>query len=744
MERRVLHVIDGSGYIFRAYYAIRSLTASSGEPTNATYGFATMIEKALREETPTHLALTFDAGGPNFRHEMFEAYKGTRTPPPEDLVAQIPRIHEVSSCFQIRTFVVSGVEADDVIASLVRLARQDGFDVELITGDKDLMQLVDDHVRVYEPMKNQRFRAPEVEEKFGVPPELIADALALAGDTSDNIPGVRGIGMKTAAKLLREHGGLEGVLTAAGAGAIKGKTGERIAAEAGAARLSRRLVALKDDVDLGVTMDELRYPGPDASRLAALYAALDFRKAPSAGKTGSGPSAEGRNADGSADAWGGTGAGAGADAGSSGGSGGSGYLGEAGDFGGAGDFGAARGMSRLDATPVRPVSNVEELNGFVGALRGAKRLALELELSSTRVADAEIYGMSVAIDAGMTVYLPFKCGRSRPEDAATPVLSWTLVAEALKAVLEDREIEKVSTDLKVLTEFLLREGIELRGACFDSTIATFLLRPDDMNHGYASTARRYLDHEVEDRTAALRVDRKRISFADLDLDRAAKLAGERAQVGLAASHHLAGALVAAELVHVFRDVELSLVPVLARIELSGVRIDVDRLKALSKTFSAQLKTLEQACFEAAGVEFNLGSPKQLQKILFEDLGLKVIKRTKTGPSTDHEVLEALAAEHPLPQRVLEHRQMQKLQSTYVEALPKMVCPATGRVHTVLSQTSAATGRLASNDPEPPEHPHSYGARTRAPARLCRRPGPRLDLRGLFSDRASRACALLQR
>jgi DNA polymerase-1 len=638
-----LHIIDGSGYIFRAYYAIRALSTAGGESTNAVYGFTTMIQKALREERPELIAMTFDApGGSSFRREIYTEYKATRSPPPEDLPAQIPRIHEITEAFRMPKFMVPGIEADDIIATLTKMALEAGLDVQIITGDKDLMQLVSDRVEIYEPMKNVRFHRKEVEEKYGVPPEKLLDALSLCGDTSDNIPGVAGVGLKTAAKLLADHGDLEGVLRAASEGRVKGKVGQSLAEQAENARLSKRLITLKDDVPLGVTIEDLRYHGPDAPRLRQLFVDLEFKRLiPTIEEEAQGPAQAGRmDADDESTV-------------------------------------VPDVKETIDRDNYRVLTDINGVKALVAELQGTKKISIAVETTTTRSVDTELLGMSLVWERGQGAYITV-----RDQQA---------LFDALRPVLEDSSVQKISSELKMVVALAERCGILVQGLAFDSTIASHLLEPDETGHSPTLVSRRYLGHEPLERPA-------KTAFETIIVPEAAKLVGERAEIAYRAADVMKKPLDKVELFHVLKDVEIPLVPVLARMELSGIRIDVEKLAGMSSKFAEELEKLEKACYEAAGKEFNIGSPKQLQVILFDELQLKSGKRTKTGASTDHSVLEVLANEHPLPQAILDYRQVQKLKSTYVDALPKMVSPKTGRVHTVFSQSVAATGRLSSTDP----------------------------------------------
>ncbi len=649
MSKPLLHIIDGSGYIFRAYYAIRRLSNAEGEPTNAVYGFTTMIEKLIREEEPTHLAIVFDTGEPNFRHTIYPAYKTTRPPPPEDMSTQVPRIHQIVDAFRIQKFVVQQVEADDVIATLTKQALAKGWDVRIVTGDKDLMQLVSDRVTLYEPMRNLRFDPSAVKEKMGVPPERMADLLALSGDASDNIPGVHGVGPKKAAKLLEDHGSLEQVLAAAVAGDVKGKIGEQVAAAVEEARLSRRLVALQDDVELPISgLDDLEYKGSDKVRLFELYTELDFRRL--IPKLGVSEEEQESAVPGRAPP-------------------------------------QSMGIS-LSHDRYRLITTSEALAQLGKELASAERIGFSLELTTEHVIDARPIGIALETERGNAAYVPI----------GSP-LQLSDVLGTIRPAMEDPNIQKIGADSKQLVGLLELHGIVMEGLSFDTTLAAYLLEPDESSHGPEVVARRYIGHEPIERSALVTVAKKQRPFEQVPVEEAARYVSERADVVLVGSEPLKVELETAELTHVLKDVELPLIPVLARMERHGIRIDVAKLHEMSGLFAVELEKLEKACYEAAGKEFNIGSPKQLETILFDELELKIVKRTRTGSrSTDQSVLEILAADHDLPQAVLDYRQVQKLKSTYCDTLPLQISPRTGRVHTIFSQSTAATGRLSSNDP----------------------------------------------
>ena len=662
MSRPKLHLIDGSGYIFRAFYAVRNLSTAAGEATNAVYGFSQMLEKTLREEQPTHLALVFDSGAPSFRSEIFPEYKATRDAPPEELTEQIPIIHELVGCFKIVMLAPEGVEADDVIATLARRAVEEGYDVRIISGDKDLMQLVSDRVELYEPMKGKRFGPSEVEayDKLLVPPDRVRDALALAGDASDNIPGVRGVGPKKAAKLLNDFGDLEAVLAAARAGKIKGKMGEMVASSETEARLSLELVTLKDNVDLPSvpSMDALGYAGPDTAAIRALYQRLEFRRTSprllaeseaSASEDGEEetPPIEAEPAD-----------------------------------------------VLIEHDRYLTVLTEASLNDVAAHLSASPWLGLSIETTTHRLVDGELLGLSVCWAPGQAAYIPLlhEMQQGQPRLELEPLLT------VLRPIFENPNIKKSCAESKAVWGLLERRGIRLRGLGFDPTLAAYLLDPDDALNGPEAVSRRYLGHDPILRARVLTEGRKKRAFTEAPLDLVARYMAERAEIAFHARATLEERLDGARLRDVLRDLELPLVPVLARMEAVGMRIDLARLGRMKHRFEQELERLAAACYEAAGKTFTIGSPKQLRTILFEELGLKVTKTTKTGPSTDHAALEAIADDHPLPRAVIEHRTIQKLQNTYVEALPKMVVPSTGRVHTQLNQAVAATGRLSSNEP----------------------------------------------
>ena len=644
-KRKLLHIVDGSGYIFRAYFAIRGISSPTGEAVNAVYGFAQMLIKALADERPDHIALTFDTGKPSFRSEIYPPYKANRPPPPVDLPPQIPRIYEVADTFKIKTYVVEGFEADDVIATLTRTAIEHDYDVRIITADKDMMQLVTDRVTLFDPMKEKRSGREDVIERFGVPPERVVDVMALAGDSTDNVPGVRGVGEKTAGKLIAAHGSLEGVIAAAIAGAIKGKVGETIANSVQNIELSKRLVSLDAHVPLGLdSMEALKYGGPDYRAQLKLFESLDFKRLLPRLIPEEAP--------------------------------------------------APVRVEEVGPQAYQAVIDRASLDAMVADLAAADRVAISVEAASGHLRDAEVFGVALAGKAGSAYYVPFTHSYLGAPKQLTP----SDVAAALAPVLGDAKKPKVGINIKLAWGWAARHGVDLRGIAGDGEIASYLLDPDDGPHDADKVATRFLGHTLAVRDAVMGKGKSKRVFGELTVEEALPLAAELADVAWRASARWNKTLTDADLAAMNADLELPLVSVLGRLEMAGVRIDVPALSAMGGVFEAELARLEKACFEAAGQEVNLGSPKQLQKVLFEDLGLRITKRTKTGPSTDASALEAIADDHPLPQAILDYRQIQKLKSTYVDALPRLVSPTTGRVHTILNQAVAATGRLSSTEP----------------------------------------------
>jgi DNA polymerase I len=632
-----LCLVDGSGFIFRAYHAIQQpLTTSTGIPTKAVYGFVGMILKLLREERPDLLGVVFDHEGPSFRDQMYPAYKATRRAMPEDLGPQFPYVYRFVEAFGLPLVKVSGVEADDVIATLCRRAREDGMEVVIASGDKDLMQLVGQGVVMLDTMRDKRYGPADVEEKWGVSPEKLGDLLALMGDSSDNIPGVESIGPKTAADLLREHGSLEAVLAAAPR--IKGKRGELLARDAELARLSRRLVTLRDDVDLELGPADLHPEPPDRDRLETLCRELEFTRLLS-------------------------------------------------------ELGTAAPVERAT---VRTILDEAALDAVIDEVRAAGGLAVDIEATSPDTVRARLVGISLCWSEGQACYIPV----GHTYLGAPRQLAERQVIDKLRPLFEDEALPKFGHDHKRHHLVLRRLGVDLRGVRCDPMIASFLLDASRSSHDLATLAKEHLGRTTIARKDVVGGGRKEVGFPEVDVSRAAEHAAEHADVTFRLSRLLGPRLVEEKLESLSRDVEIPLARVLAIVELSGIRIDVRELGALGERCSARMRELDDEVRALAGYDVNIASVPQLRELLFEKLGLPPGRRTKTGYSTDADVLEELQAEHPHPilDKILETREVTKLKNTYLDALPALVDPATGRVHTTYNQAGAATGRLSSSDP----------------------------------------------
>jgi DNA polymerase-1 len=634
----VLYVVDLSGYVFRAYHAIAPLTNTRGEPTNATYGTVTMIQKLVEERRPVFLGVAMDSVGPRIRSSIDARYKAHRPVPPEDLAIQLRRSRELVEAYNIPIFLVDGLEADDLIAVAVDRAREKGLRAVIASSDKDLMQLVGPDVMLWDAMRDRVYGEPEVVAKFGVPPSQLRDLLALVGDTSDNVPGVPGIGPKTAAELLTQFGTLDGVYASL-ADVKKPRIRELLRAHEDDARVSRELVTLRADADVVFELESLRYGGADTERLRALFVELGFTRllkglpAPEA---------------------------------------------------------AALALSAKYET----VLTREALEAIAAEARDERRLALSVVGTSPEATRAHLVGLSLAVRPGRGAYVPMGhryLGAPKQLDVAD-------VRAILGPALADAAVAKVGHDLKYGEVVLGGHGMPLAGIVTDTMLASYLLDPEAPNALEAVAEREAgivlvkEDHAPKKRGQAAR------TFDELEVDEAAADAGRFAETTLLLEGRMRPKLAAENLDRFLAELELPLSHVLAGMERVGVLVDPGALDGLGKEMGKELAALEEKAKEAAGQDFNLGSPKQLEAILFDKLGLRATKRTKTGRSTDAEALEAIADDHALPGVLLEHRAIAKLKGTYVDALPRLIHPDTGRIHTRWSQAVAATGRLSSQDP----------------------------------------------
>jgi DNA polymerase I len=668
MSARKLILVDGSGYLYRAFHALPPLTNSRGEPTGAVLGVLNMLNKMIKEEAPDRIAVVFDAPGRTFRDDLFEQYKAHRTPMPDDLKAQIQPLYDVVSAMGVPLLRVAGVEADDVIGTLAKQGADAGFKVLISTGDKDMAQLVGPNVELLNTMSNTRLDRIGVKAKFDVFPEQIVDYLALVGDTSDNIPGITSVGPKTAAKWLNQYQTLDGLV--AHAADISGKVGENLRNELKMLELSRKLATIDTALGLDVTPDQLSSGAPDVPRLRELYTRLELR----ALLKSLGPEAEPA-----------AGSGAEVDV----------VIAEA-----TGPRGAEIAAIAVVATPAprdyHRVMSEEELDIWLNKLKAAPLISFDTETDSLDYMRAQIVGVSFAVAAGEAAYVPM----GHDYAGAPHQLDRTKVLAALKPVLEDMTKAKLGHHLKFDAHVLANYGIALNGQRFDSMLESYVLNSVATRHDMDASAMRYLGVKTihfEDLTGK---GAKKITFNQVDVDRAAEYSAEDADITLQLHHAIWPQIEAVPtLKFVYENIEQPLVPVLFRMERAGVLVDRGMLKAQSAELAARMLELQALAHKEAGGAFNVDSPKQLQEVLFGKLGIPVMRKTPTGqPSTAEDVLEELAEDYPLPKLILEYRGMAKLKSTYTDNLPLQINESSGRIHTSYHQAVAATGRLSSQDP----------------------------------------------
>ncbi len=641
-----LYLVDGSSYIYRAYYAIRHLSNSKGQATNAVYGFTKMLQTLIKQENPDHLAVIFDAKGPTFRKELYTEYKANRSAMPEDLVPQIPLIHEVVRAFKLPLLELQGYEADDIIATLARRYAAQGMEVVVVTGDKDLMQIVTDRVSLLDTMKGKRSFEAEVIERFGVPPRQVLEVLGLAGDTSDNIPGVPGIGEKTASALIQEFGDIENLL--ANIGQVKGKKRqENLRDFAGQARLSRRLADLVYDLPVAINYADLAICPPDSALLEELYTRLEFHQ----------------------------------------------LLKDL-DLGDLGDLGDRQAERSADAGDYQTVTTPTALDEMIVQLRSAGRFALDTETTSLKAVQAELVGLSFSFKAGSGWYVPV----GHRYLGVPQQLELKLVLEKLRPLLEDAQFSKIGQNIKYDALVLRNAGIELAGIVDDTMVLSYLTYPESKSHGLDALASDHLQHRMIPYKELTGSGQKQIGFAEVEVEKAAIYAAEDADITWQLAEKLLPELPASGAEKLYREVEMPLVEVLTRIEWQGIRVDAVLLAKLSAEMGGGLARLEGEIHALAGGSFNINSPKQMGEILFEKLGLPRGKKTKTGWSTNVDVLTVLAEEHVIAAKILEYRSLAKLISTYTDALPQLINPATGRIHTSFNQAVTATGRLSSSEP----------------------------------------------
>ncbi len=647
MHSGPLLLVDGSSYLYRAFHVpnLQQLTNARGEPTGAVYGVVNMLRSLLAEYDPQYIAVVFDAKGKTFRHQLYDQYKANRPPMPPELSDQVPPLLDMVRAMGLPLLQVEGVEADDVIGALAKRATALGMETVISTGDKDMAQLVDEHVTLVNTMSRTTLDTAGVEEKFGVAPGQIVDYLALIGDSSDNIPGIPRVGPKTAAKWLGSWGSLEGIIEHAGE--IKGKVGESLRDHLEQLPLSRELATIRCDIELDAGPQEMGRRPQDTERLRELYGQLDFKR----------------------------------------------WLDEVSGEAGVAEAPEAAGVATAS---YETVLEQEHLDRWLVRLEQAGEFAFDTETTSLDYMAARIVGVSFAIQAGEAAYVPL--AHDYPD--APKQLERTAVLEKLRPLLESREIKKIGHHIKYDRNVLINHGIKLDGIGFDTMLESYVLASTATRHDMDSVALKYLDYTTIKFEDVAGKGKHQLTFNEIPLETAAPYAAEDADITLRLHEAMWPKLVREPgLETIYRDIEIPLVTVLSDMERSGVEIDTAMLAAQGNQLAKRIIEIEQEAHQEAGQPFNLGSPKQIQELLFDKLQLPVLAKTPTGsPSTAESVLQELALDYPLPRLILEHRSLSKLKSTYTDRLPERVCPDTGRVHTSYHQAVAATGRLSSSDP----------------------------------------------
>ncbi len=643
-----LILVDGSSYLYRAFHALPALSNSKGKPTGAVYGVVNMLRKLLHEYQPQLIAVVFDAKGKTFRDDIYPEYKANRPPMPDELSTQIEPLHNIIRAMGIPLLMVEGVEADDVIGTLAEQATQHKMDTLISTGDKDMAQLVNEHVTLVNTMTDTIMDPAGVVDKFGINPDQIIDYLALVGDSVDNIPGVPKVGPKTAVKWLKEYGTMVNIM--AHAGEIKGKVGENLRNSLDQLPLSFQLATIKRDVDLEVTPEQLQRQSADNEKLRALYGDMEFKT----------------------------------------------WLSEL--LSNAAEVETRHGESKTEKPKIdyQTILTQEQFSIWLKKLDTAALFAFDTETTSLDYMQAQIVGMSFCINEGEAAYLPLAHNYS----GAPKQLDRETVLEHMRPLLEDANKAKLGQNLKYDMSVLANHGIVLNGIRHDTMLESYVLDSTATRHDMDSLALKYLGHKTIHFEDIAGKGKNQLTFNEIEVEKAAVYAAEDADISLRLHNTLWPKLCGVNAMKtLYETIEVPLVPVLSRIERNGVLIDAPMLLQQSKQLAKGMADIEQQAFDIAGGKFNLGSPKQIQEILYQRLGLPVLKKTPTGqPATSEDVLQDLALDYPLPKLILEYRSMSKLKSTYTDRLPEQIDPASGRVHTSYHQAVASTGRLSSTDP----------------------------------------------
>ena len=638
-KRKTLYLIDGSSYIFRAFFGVRQqLSTSKGFPTNALYGFINMLQKVIREEKPDYLVVAFDSPDKTFRHKIYPNYKANRDAPPEELSRQFPYFEPLVTAYGLSSIRRPGFEADDIIGTLAKKGKKKGLEIVIVSGDKDMMQLISPHIYMLDTMKNKKFMDKEVVEKFGVQANKVVEVMGLMGDSSDHIPGVAGVGPKTAAELIRKFGSIEALYKRIDE-VEKKNVKEKLERDKENAFMSRELVCIDTAMDLEFNSDLMKLGKVDSAKLKKMFEEFEFVS----------------------------------------------FLEGMQD-------GTANSL-KIDRSEYKTILTQKSFNDLMESLAKKKSFAFDVETTSKRPVWARLVGISFSFEDGNAFYLPL----AHRYLGVPEQLEFKAVCEKLKPILEDKSIKKCGHNIKYDLIVMSNEGIALDGVDFDTMIASYLLNPSSRGHGLDALTMEYFGHKNLTYKEMTGTGSKEIGFDEVEVDRATEYAAEDSDMTWRLKGKLQPQLKDSTL-KLYKEIELPLLEVLAEIELNGVYVDRKLLKELSIKIDKQLLHLEKDIYVLADEEFNINSPKQLSVILFEKLKLPVVKKTKTGYSTDVSVLEQLAVEHKLPEQVLSYRQLAKLKSTYVDALPGEIFEKTGRVHTSFNQTVAATGRLSSSNP----------------------------------------------
>ena len=637
MKQPVIYLIDGSAYIYRAYHAISHLSNSKGLPTNAIFGFTRMLIKLLEDKKPDYIAMVFDSKGPTFRHKKYPEYKANRPPMPDDLAIQIPYIRKIVNGFNIPTIEKQGYEADDLIATLAKQAEASGFSSVMVTGDKDFLQLVTTASTIWDPMKDKIWTTQKIVEKYQLKPLQLIDMMGFWGDTSDNVPGVPGIGEKTAVALIQAFESMDGVYENIQT-ITKKKQKEKLIQFKNQAYLSRELVTIDQDAPVKLNQEDFKFKKENTKELFELFQVLEFKN-------------------------------------------------------------LQRKYQPAPKEQIKQYHTIltkEDCLALIKQIEQKKSFAIDTETTNINPMRAQLVGLSIAIDPHTAYYIPV----AHTGLDARKQLTRAWVLEQFKPLIENPDIQKIGQNIKYDWIVLKQYGIDFSNNIFDTLMASYVLDPSALSHGLDRIALDHLNHKMITYKSVVGTGKKEKCFSEIDLEMATRYACEDADITLIIADQFQKELRENNVQELYDDIEIPLLPVLVEMETTGVKVDQSVLSDFSKQLSAELKTLEKQIYQQAGEPFNIRSTQQLGKILFEKLKLPMTKKTrkKTGYSTDVNVLTSLAEIHELPASILTHRSLDKLKSTYADALMALIHPKTGRIHTSFNQAATATGRLSSRDP----------------------------------------------